>query len=253
MKNFSTQIREICGNNGMYLLRAKAKRFPRKFALYLLWRSLINKDAKFTYYWDDEQQITELEIVRKIFKEIHPSVSLAEAFQIYTVVRSTQKIGGDIAEVGVYRGGTAKVICLAREQDKLLHLFDTFEGLPEPGEFDDAKWKKGGFMISDKDFEKIKKYFEDEKNVYFHKGIFPKTSSPVKDSMFSFVHLDVDIYESTMDCLEFFYPRMNKGGIILSHDYHGASGVKQAFNEFFGKKLEPIVELSTSQCLIVKD
>lgn len=64
------------------------------------------------------------------------------------------------------------------------------------------------------------------------------------------------MYKSTLDSLAFFYGRMTKGGIILSHDYSSKScpGVKKAFDEFFRKKKEPIFELSaTSQCFVMKN
>ena len=66
--------------------------------------------------------------------------------------------------------------------------------------------------------------------------------------------MDGDIYESTLEGLRFFYPRMNKGGIILSHDYCslGFPGVKRAFDEFMSDKPEPVIELWDSQALVVK-
>lgn len=67
----------------------------------------------------------------------------------------------------------------------------------------------------------------------FYKGYFPSTAGPVIDLRFSFVHLDVDLYESTKSCLEFFYPRLNVGGVISPDDYVGAHGVWTAFEEFF--------------------
>ena len=69
-----------------------------------------------------------------------------------------------------------------------------------------------------------------------------------------FVHLDLDIYQSTLDALGFFYPRLTKGGILISHDYRrlSAPGVKKAFQEFFANKVEPVVLLWDTQCLIVK-
>ena len=70
--------------------------------------------------------------------------------------------------------------------------------------------------------------------------------------MFSFVHMDVDLYESTKSCLDFFYPRMSRGGVIISHDYLGSIGVKTAFDEYFKDKPEPVLEVTDSQCLIVK-
>jgi len=92
----------------------------------------------------------------------------------------------------------------------------------------------------------------DYSNVYFYKGLFPVTAKHVKDKKFSFANFDVDTYESTLDCLKFFYKKMNKGGIIMSHDYITIPGVTKAFDEFFKDKPEPIIEMYGSQCLIVK-
>jgi hypothetical protein len=66
------------------------------------------------------------------------------------------------------------------------------------------------------------------------------------------VNLDVDTHESTKQCLEFFYPRLSPGGILISHDYITAPGVKKAFDDFFLGKAEPVLETAGSQCLVVK-
>lgn len=171
-----------------------------------------------------------------------------EAYQIFMGINNTKKIKGDIAEVGVYKGGTAKVIARAKGSKKL-HLFDTFEGLPKRTKHDSEELYTGLFNV---EFEEVKNYLQDEKEVYFYKGLFPKTAKPIEKVIFSFVHLDVDLYESTLDCLKFFYVRMSKGGIIISHDYQNLIGVRKAFDEFFKNKPEPIVEMSGSQCLVVK-
>jgi predicted O-methyltransferase YrrM len=187
--------------------------------------------------------------LRKIRKETELLLEDIEAYHIYMAVRTTQKIPGDIAEVGVYRGGSAKIICSAKGE-KALHLFDTFEGLPKVDEID-MVWPfyEGKFAAS---FEDVRDYFKENKNVHFYKGIFPDTAGPVKDKVFSLVNLDVDCYESTKQSLEFFYPRMSRGGIIISHDYITAPGVKKAFDEFFTGKDEPVLETAGSQCLVVK-
>ena len=83
-------------------------------------------------------------------------------------------------------------------------------------------------------------------------SVFPDTSEPVREKKFSMVNLDVDCYESTKQCLLFFYPRMSPGGIILSHDYITAPGVKKAFDDFFETRAEPVLETAGSQCLVVK-
>ena len=78
------------------------------------------------------------------------------------------------------------------------------------------------------------------------------TLEALTNRIFSFVHLDVDTYESTRDALQFFYPRMSPGGFLISHDYLNATGVRRAFDEYFADKPEPIVRIAETQCLIAK-
>lgn len=185
--------------------------------------------------------------IARIRQEYDLKMENCEAYMIHSAVKSTDGLSGDIAEVGVYRGGSAKVICQAKG-DRNLHLFDTFEGLPHDGEID---WffSKGDYSA---DYEEVKREFASEKNVHLYKGLFPDTAGPISDRTFSFVHLDVDLYSSTLACLNFFYDRMEKGGIMISHDYGYHEGVKKAFTEFFKDKPEVVVRLFGSQCLVTK-
>jgi hypothetical protein len=169
---------------------------------------------------------------------------------IFMLVKKTEKIDGDVAEVGVYKGGSAKLI--SETTKKQVHLFDTFKGLPEVSEGDNkSQFKKGDYCAP---YDDVRNYLKTNLNVTLYKGIFPLTAGPVKDRKFSFVHLDVDTYKSTLDCLEFFYPRMNSGGVIISHDYTSAIGVRKAFDEFFMDKREIIIDSLTgsSQCYVIK-
>ena len=191
---------------------------------------------------------TGIALISQIRQETEMLLSDEDAYFIYTTVKKTEKLDGDIAEVGTYKGGSVKLICNATT--KPLHAFDTFEGLPEISEKDNPdQMKKGEYPAS---FESVKSYLNNYPNIHFYKGLFPATAETVKGKKFSFVHLDVDIYESTLNCLKFFYPRMSRGGVIISHD-RGADGVKTAFDEFFEDKPEIIIEpYKTSQYLIIK-
>lgn len=201
--------------------------------------------------YHDPKRSKAIDLINKIKKETVIAMSINEAYQLYMATKTTNKIIGDIAEVGVYKGGSAKLICEVKG-NKVLHLFDTFEGCPKIDDEIDIQYHKGQYMAP---LEDAKNYLNKYKKVNFYKGIFPATAGPIKNKKFSFVHLDVDIYKSTLDCLKFFYPRMNKGGIIISHDYIssiGVGGVRKAFDEFFKDKPEPIIEMSGSQCLVMK-
>ena len=169
---------------------------------------------------------------------------------LYSSLIATENLPGVIAEVGVYKGGTARLICEVKGE-KDLYLFDTFEGLPETND-NDLLVHKG--WLHDTDLESVKNYLSDFKNIHFLKGVFPGTAGPISDKKFSFIHLDTNLYQSTLDALEFFWPRMVIGGRIVSHDYNASSmpGVKKAFMEFFRDQPEKIIEIADSQVMVIK-
>ena len=177
---------------------------------------------------------------------------LEDFFNLYQLVQRTQKLQGELAELGVYRGGTARLIA-SLKGNKVLHLFDTFAGMPEVRAGLD-KHNAGDFDKTS--LEEVKRYLSGFGGVFFHPGFFPDSARELAGTpiRFSLVHLDADIYESTKAGLHFFYPRMVNGGVVLSHDYRNLScpGVKQAFDEFFADKPETVIELWKTQCLVVK-
>jgi O-methyltransferase len=192
-----------------------------------------------------------VDMIKSIKSEVDLAFYPYEAYIVYSITKSQSRLEGDMAEVGVYQGGSAKIICEAKGKNTL-HLFDTFSGLPPVSDkdthFGTKFWKDNEFNNTSE--EKVRKYLSKYENVHLYKGKFPETSEPIRNSKFSFVHLDVDLYQSTYDCLEFFYPRLIKGGIILTHDYH-SKGVQTAFKDYFQNKKIPIIELTGSQCMIV--
>lgn len=121
---------------------------------------------------------------------------------------------GDFAECGVYKGGSAYVISQTLAQnglgDRLVHLFDTFAGMPAIANKDPSGVKEGWF--GDNSLSAVKEYLKDFPFVVFYPGFIPDTLEPVKDKRFAFVHIDVDLYQTTLDCCNFFYPRMTGGG-----------------------------------------
>lgn len=192
-----------------------------------------------------------LKFIKKVRSEHDLGLTTLEAIQLYQCAESALKIKGDYAEVGVYRGGSSMIICKAKD-NRPIHLFDTFAGLPKPKKIDKDF---SGFCLTSGEFDvsldEVKQKLTKYKQVYFYPGLFPNTAIPVRDKRFAFVHLDVDLYQSTKDALEFFYPRLNKGGIILTHDFI-FEGVKKAFYDFFDQKPESIIRLSTTQALVIK-
>lgn len=192
---------------------------------------------------------SKLKILRRARRERWSMVTNFESFIVHSLATGFAKTPGDYAEVGIYQGSTAKVICEAKG-NKTFHLCDTFEGLPEPSESEKHIEKKGRFACS---IESIQKYLKDYGQLEYHKGFCPDSVRGVLDNhKFSFVHLDVDLYQSTKECIEYFFPRLITGGVILSHDYSILPGVRQAFAEFCEGRQEQVIELPTTQCMLIK-
>jgi hypothetical protein len=177
---------------------------------------------------------------------------MEDCYNLYQFIIQARSLEGDIAELGVYRGGSAKLMGLLKG-DKRLHLFDTFEGMPEVRHGLDLH-KAGDF--SGTQLRSVEDYLRPCKDVLFYQGFFPESAAELSRTAtrFALVHLDADIYESTLAGLRFFYPRTVPGGIILCHDYSnvGCPGVKQAVSEFLVGKPERAIPLWKTQCLLIK-
>lgn len=189
----------------------------------------------------------------RLLDEIREKCSMdnEEKYTLYSSMKAVSSLNGEVAEVGVYKGGSAIILC-EYKGDKGIHLFDTFEGLPKKTVTKDDLVKPG--WLSDVDMNEVKKDLARFRRVYLHKGLFPETADPVKDKKFCLVHLDTDIYQGTLEGLKFFWPRMVAGGRIISHDYNNVDcpGVKKAFKEFFADHPEIIIDIADSQAMVIK-
>ncbi|NVN01045.1 MULTISPECIES: TylF/MycF/NovP-related O-methyltransferase [Asaia] len=175
-------------------------------------------------------------------------LSSDEAFVLHELAQAQSVYEGDLAEFGVYRGASAELLCMVKAH-RTLHLFDTFEGLPDPKGKEGKVFIKGEFCGT---LESVKRKLAGYENVAFHPGFFPDSAADLGDERYSFVHLDVDLYEATLAGLAYFYPRMIPGGIILTHDYSIIDGVSQAFAEYLADKPEHVIELPTTQAMIIR-
>ena len=188
------------------------------------------------------------ELIARVRRERKCLNSAFECYLVMSLARSMTRFPGKFAEVGVYQGVTAKLIASVKG-DRELHLFDTFEGLPPSSEKDAGVHRVSQYACS---LESVQAYLEGHAQVYFHKGLFPDSTCDVEESQYAFVHFDVDLYQGTLACLEYFYPRMVPGGVMISHDYGMLAGVQRAFHEFMSDKPETIFEQPTTQAFIVK-
>jgi O-methyltransferase len=198
--------------------------------------------------WDDDSEFNQ------ILKTIeYTLVDRARCYMLFQFVKRASELPGDVAEVGVYRGGTAKLMALTlgSRVPKTLHLFDTFEGMPSTDASVDHH-RQGDF--ADTSLEAVQHQLKGCGDVRFYKGFFPDTSGPIESSRFCLVHIDADIYKSVKDSCTFFYPRLEIGGIMVFDDYGFVScpGARKAVDEFFVDKPESPFYLTSGQCVVMK-
>lgn len=197
-----------------------------------------------TGFWDRDPAFL------NIYNEIRDRslVKIDRCYILYQYAKHASLIpDGDVAQVGVYRGGTARLIAECFEKTKKsFFLFDTFEGLPALTQKDarhGVKISSETKQFSDTSLNEVSKYLSGFSGLEMKKGYFPDTAKGLEDRRFCFVYLDADLYQSTKDGLEFFYPKMVLGGVILLDDYQTNNwpGVDKAVKEFQEKhKISPI-------------
>lgn len=138
---------------------------------------------------------------------------------------------GCLVEVGVYKGGSAWHLAkIAAIQNRTLHLFDTFSGIPFSDEVDNHH--EGDF--ADTSLVAVRAAIPD---AVFHVGEFPAT---LPDDLvgIAFVHVDCDQYRSTQDAIACLFPRIVVRGVMLFDDYDCTRGATLAVQEAFGNAVE---------------
>lgn len=177
-------------------------------------------------------------------------------FALRELLKLTMASPGDVAECGVYRGASAFLLAKALAADaaaKRLHLFDSFAGLPAPGPQDGRYWKQGALACSAADV--AANLAEFARLTVLHQGWIPQCFAEAADCSFSFVHIDVDLYDPTRAALEFFAPRMTADGIIVCDDYgfETCPGARRAMDEWACARSIPVVHLPTGQGVVFVD
>ncbi len=202
------------------------------------------------------------DLCRSVLGQQRTRLDQGKLYMLYQGLWNVSRSGlpyGSMAEVGVYRGGGTYFMASASarlfERQPAIHAFDTFEGHVEVDISPqlDGPHKPGKF--SDTSFEEVAAYLAPFPNVVIHKGRFQDRKDAISGETFCFVHLDVDIYAVTRDCLVFFEDRLIERGIILVDDYgmKTCQGAKEAVDLFVNDRAHFIkFHLETGQCLLIK-
>ncbi|MEO6903212.1 MAG: TylF/MycF/NovP-related O-methyltransferase [Bacteroidia bacterium] len=168
-----------------------------------------------------------------------------------------QRVEGAFAELGVYKGETAKMLHLM-DKSRKLHLFDTFSGFNDSDltkeNNNEEKYNVSNF--ADTNIDAVKNFIGETEQLFYHVGYFPDTTKDLVEDKFALVHLDADLYQPTITALNYFYPKLSSGGVIIIHDYnHTWPGVVKAVDEFILIAKENIIPIPDWQgsVMIIKN
>ncbi len=178
-----------------------------------------------------------------------------------TAYVSRHGIEGDIVECGVWRGGSmqavARTLLEHGDDQRHLYLFDTFEGMPPPGEFDvrhdgspardllarDEARQSTVWAVAGLDDVKgaMAAVGYPAERIHYVKGRVEETTPGQAPARIAILRLDTDWYESTRHELEHLYPRLVPGGVLLIDDYGHWAGSRKAVDEWLEQTGEPLL------------
>jgi O-methyltransferase len=173
------------------------------------------------------------------------------------LLRLSAHVPGDTAECGVYMGASSWLILKSNSLEPLLkmhHIFDSFEGLSDPKDVDGGYWATGDMSV---DMSHVVKYllpFVNNSHYKLYKGWIPTRFEDVRHLKFSFVHVDVDLYQPTFDSLSFFYKLLSPGGVFLCDDYgfDTCPGATKAIDDYLLDKIEKMISLPDGGGFFIK-
>jgi hypothetical protein len=215
---------------------------------------------------DAEYASSYLRALRATTSQPWPVKRYARFRTLVRLLMDTDSLDGDVAECGCFMGLSSYLMCdyLRRHnsnfQGARYHLFDSFEGLSAPTleddvpeEFERAKeieamCAQGAFAAS---LDQVRRNLADFPDITFHPGWIPLTFHALSQRQYRFVHVDVDLYDPTLESLEYFYPRLAAGGVLVSDDY-GWPGARMAIDEFCAERSVKLAVTDYQQAVLIK-
>jgi hypothetical protein len=207
-------------------------------------------------WWSNRNWLARYErhVTPDAFNGMHHHRILDRRFSLTELAKPARQLHGSTAECGVFKGIGSALICETLRgtygPGEMHYAFDSFEGLPETGP-NDAKWKRGDLVES---MTTAQRHLAEFPQVRLVPGWLPETLSVAANQRFRLVHIDVDIEQTTRDCLEFFYPRAVQGAVFVFDDYGSnyCPGARKAVDEFLSCTAETLIELTTGQAVFFK-
>ena len=169
--------------------------------------------------------------------------------------KAAKSIKGAFGEFGVHRGDALlqSILPVAKRYGRETYALDSFKGMPKPGEFDGEGYPEGKFNVGGD--ERLKKQIKDGNfDCEVIAGFIPETLEKIpSETIFAFLHLDLDHYQPTKDVLEWWLNHSISGSIIICHDYNPKNTTtlaSKALHEFKRKAICNYITREASQHII---
>jgi len=192
----------------------------------------------------------------QVYRRVRPFtlVSRDRCYVLWRTLLQAASLDGAVMECGVFRGGTALLEAETMQEwggGRHLYLFDSFAGMPTTTDGVD-RFEKGDFSTTSK--ENVEAILAPYPFVEIHAGYIPDSFEGVDIEHVAWAHVDVDIYQSVRDCIDFIYPRLVRGGYLIFDDYGfpSCASARRAVDEAFAGRLEVPLCLPTGQCMVIK-
>jgi len=200
--------------------------------------------------WSDYIDVSSWAGIRESIKRVrllmavrsNTVVSRSKLNRLYSLARGIEAEGidGIVVECGVFRGGSAALLAAATSPTRQVYLFDSFKGLPPPGDKDGharSLYREGWCHGTISDVRRIcRRVGVDDSRIHTIEGWFQDTLPEFPPQPVALLHIDADWYESVRLCLEAFYDRVSPGGSIAFDDYGRWEGCTRAVDEFLAAR-----------------
>jgi predicted O-methyltransferase YrrM len=233
--------------------RARIEELRRKLEAFRLElrheRKFLKRARKYDFYWYNAFKKADLssepgfgDIAREVRSDERTYLHLDRLYTLWQAVGLLGPESGVVAEVGTYRGGSAKFLARAlgwHDAVRPLYVCDTFEGHADVDPKLDGKHRVHE-QFSDVDAAEVADYLSEFPFVHVLAGDIRETSASLADQTFGLLHLDVDVYSTTAFCLEFFAARTRPGSTVVLDDYgfKTCKGVREAVDAFVSARSE---------------
>jgi O-methyltransferase len=188
--------------------------------------SRVQPAATFSPWLSDAEFLAAHERIRR-----NTLVDQYRCYELWQLARQSASVEGAILEVGVWRGGTGCLLALAAPR-KTVYLCDTFAGVVNAGE-QDTRYLGGEHADTSEEVARKLLASAGVTNAQILTGIFPAETAASVEGAIALLHVDVDVYQSAKDTVEWALPRLQPGAAIIFDDYgfFGCEGVTRYVHE----------------------